>query len=112
MRSWPQSDLAAEYRVGLEAMYALHDGETIEAAARSILAKLPRGPLALVTTSVEGAALAAVCCVLAGHADLRWEYVSLGRPVDSLPDVPVVAIEPIHPGAWRREALASPLPRA
>ena len=104
--------LIDDYRAGLQAMGTLHRGEVMESAARSVLSRLPRGPLSLVTTSVEGAALAAVCCVLAPESGLRWEYVCLDRPARFDGHGIIVAVEPVDPGPWWRQALAQRLPSA
>jgi hypothetical protein len=96
----PSTDLAAEYQAGTEEMEALQDGLRLAAAAASIARMLPAGRLRLLSTSPEGAGLAAVCAASRG-ASTSWQFAHLAYPPRTRIGEQVVFIEPIDPGeAW------------
>jgi hypothetical protein len=102
--------LAAKYTRDEAEMNRLHDGEALRIAAEYVLAQLPAGPLFLISTSAQGAALAAVCAVTR-RAPTRWQFVNaLLDPVAA--SGRVVVVEPIDGGAGWREALLRRYPDA
>jgi hypothetical protein len=98
-------------RAALLEMQELRDGERLARAARALERQLPREPLALMSTSVEGAALAAVCAT-SRDLDATWQLVNLLNA----PPVPdgrrPVMIEPVDPGEGWRHAVLDRYPNA
>lgn len=94
-----------------EQMDELRDGAAIASAATAVLAELPAGALALLSTSDRGAGLAAVC---ASHRTqpTTWGKVDLILPIEVPPKGEVVFIEPVDPGAGWREAVERRFPGA
>lgn len=96
----PSTDLAAEYQAATEEMEALQDGTRLAAAAVSMARRLPPGRLRLLSTSPEGAGLAAVCAASRGPST-SWQFAHLAYPPRTRIGEQVVFIEPIDPGkAW------------
>jgi hypothetical protein len=94
--------LAVRYARLREEMDELYDGGALAAAAETVLAELPSGPLTLISSSDQGAGLAAVCASRR-DAETVWRKVNLvgERPVRT--DGRVIIIEPLDPGAgWGR----------
>jgi hypothetical protein len=93
-------DLAQHFADGCAAMCGLRDGIVLREAAEHVLDDLPAGRLAFVSSSVEGAALAAVCATLRADGS-HWCQVNLLAPTPDKSD-PVVFVEPAFPGrAWQ-----------
>src|SRR4051794_20064438 len=92
-------------------MQALRLGESLAAAADAIEAALPRGCLLLISTSDEGAGLAAACAARRG-AGTSWMRVDLLAPEPVADGVEVVVVEPIDAGAAWRQAVERAYPGA
>jgi hypothetical protein len=87
-----------------------HSGATLSQWASKVLLELPRGPVALLSLSVEGCALGAV--VAASRLDpTSWEQLALGRPHRELAGTPVV-LEPAQLGEAMLQVLERTLPGA
>lgn len=86
-----------------------HDGDHLLAQARAACEQLPEGPLTLITTSPEGAALAGAICVVR-DVPTRWRVVNLGRRMEIEGAVAVVEAVTLAPGL--REALGERYPGA
>jgi hypothetical protein len=82
-------------------MRELRDGHALHEAAEHVLGDVPSlGRIAFLSSSVEGAALAAVCAVLRADGS-HWRHVNLLAPAAEPAD-PVVFVEPVFPGrAWQ-----------
>lgn len=89
--------LADEYAAASEGMEALRDGHALRSAAAAVARRLPPGRLALLSTSPEGAALAAVCASTRS-APTSWQLIHLAYPPRVHPDAHVVVVEPVDPG--------------
>src|SRR5437868_4968211 len=90
----------------------LHLGDEIRLTALAILEGLPRRNVVLVATSIEGAALAAVCSALAPERNLVWRLVNLIRSGEPELDTEVMVIEPADPGIGWRDAIMRRYPGA
>jgi hypothetical protein len=87
---------------------AAHDARLLRTWAEGVLSRLPAGRLTLLSTSVEGCALAAVIGAL--RADpTTWEQLALGRPQEDR-DGAVVVVEVVRLGDGLLEALDALLP--
>lgn len=94
--------LATRYVRLQEEMQTLRFGESLAAAADAVEAALPRRRLLLISTSDEGAGLAAVCASRRG-AGTAWMKVNLLAAEPVADDVDVVVVEPVDAGAaWRK----------
>ncbi len=90
----------------------LHRGDEIRMSALAILELLPRRYLVLVSTSIEGAALAAACSALAPERTLVWRLVNLTRSGEPDLGTEVMVIEPSDPGIGWRDAVTRRYPGA
>ena len=102
--------LAARYARLQEEMNRLYCGDAIATAADAVFAELPTGPITLISTSDQGAGLAAVCA--SRHGDATWRKVNLVAPAPVATDGDVVVIEPVDPGAGWRQAVERSYPGA
>lgn len=93
-------------------MRRLRDGAALLDAARGVLPHLPTGPLLLLSTSVEGTALAAVCATLRGSGSTTWARVNLVAPQLLDEARHTVFVEPVDPGAGWRSAIEKHYPGA
>jgi len=91
------ASLAAQYAAYAASMHELRDGRTLRLAADSVASSLPPGPLVLLSTSPEGAALAAVCAA-SRRAPTSWQLIHLAYPPSVPPMTRIVMVEPIDPG--------------
>src|SRR4051794_3200163 len=92
---------------------AAHDGHAMRTWARLVLQQLPAGPLELVSTSIEGCALAAVVAALREEGVTRWRHLVLGREGESSErHAPAVVIEAVEIGPGFRAAIEQSLPGA
>ena len=92
--------LAAAYEEGQQQMEKMHAGEHLSAAVDEALAQLASGDLTLLSTSIEGAAIAAACTV--NRPGATWRLVDLTWQPRVNTSHPIVFIEPMDPGrAWR-----------
>ena len=81
-------------------MEQLHAGDRLSAAAAEVASQLPESKVTLLSTSIEGAAIAAVCA--AQHPMSTWRLVELAWQPVVVSDAPIVFVEPVEPGrAWR-----------
>ena len=104
--------IADEYAEGLHVMSLFHSPAVLRRAAEEVIEHLPDEPVSIVSTSMEGAALAAVCSVLAGDRIHAWHFLNMALPPDPSVKGAVVVVEPVDPGeGWRRMLLAR-LPKA
>lgn len=92
-------------------MAAFHTGEELVRAAHVLIDRLPPGPLVLVSTTIEGAAIAAVMSALASTRDLSWHLISPSWRPD-LPEGQVVVVEPVDAGLGWRSTMESLMPGA
>jgi hypothetical protein len=106
-----EPSLAAQYAAESESMHALRDGHALRVAAAQVARRLPAGRLALLATSPEGAALAAVCAA-SRDAPCSWQLIHLMYPPTVSPGDRVVVVEPIDPGDGWREAVSRHYPDA
>lgn len=106
--SYSLADLYIERQ---EQMRTLRNGRLLKNASEAVLSQLPPGELTLVSTSMEGAALAAVCASQR-QSPTRWLFLELahGLPVDTSGGV--VVVEPIDVGSGWRAAVLHALPGA
>jgi hypothetical protein len=86
----------------------LHDGVELRQAVAHIVCQLPRGPVTLIATSIEGAALAAACAAdeLNHQVDWQlvnpmWEYQIGGT---------IIGVAPCDPGEGWKSALRTRFP--
>jgi hypothetical protein len=91
----------AEETAALELrMRAILEGETLRRAVADTLAKLPGGRLALLSTSDEGAGIAAACAAQRTEPTI-WRRVRLNFPAESTNAHRAIFVEPVKPtGAW------------
>jgi hypothetical protein len=83
-------------------MNALHDGAHLRASLRRVLEQLPAGRLVLLSTSEQGAGLAAAAAASRPEPTF-WRRVDAMLPVDLPSNVPIVIVEPIEGDtAWRQ----------
>jgi hypothetical protein len=86
----------------LARMADYHSGEELARTAHSLISRLPPGPVVLVSTTIEGAAIAAVMSAFSAAQDVPWYLISPSRRA-KLPEGHVVLIEPVDAGeGWRR----------
>ena len=94
--------LAMRYARLQTEMQTLRSGDSLAAAADAVEGALPHHPLVLVSTSDEGAGLAAVCAASRG-VGTSWMKVNLLASQFGEENVEVVVVEPIDAGAaWRQ----------
>jgi hypothetical protein len=103
--------LATRYARLQAEMQILRSGDSLSAAADAADAALPHRPLLLVSTSDEGAGLAAVCAARRG-ARVSWMKVNLLAPEPVAENAEVVVVEPVDAGAAWRQALDRAYPGA
>lgn len=101
--------LAVRYARLQKEMDGLYAGDAISAAADRVLAELPAGPLTLISTSDQGAGLAAVCASRRSDAT-SWRKVSLVAPNAVGTRGDVVVIEPVDAGTGWRQAVERSYP--
>lgn len=108
-------DMTTEVRAAvvkaLSRMADFHAGEELVRAAQALTATLPHGRVVLVSTSVEGAAIAAVASALLPTRDVHWFLISASRRAD-LPDGKVVVVEPVDAGEGWRTTMKAVIPGA
>jgi hypothetical protein len=92
-----------------EEQAAAHRGERVRELARAVLDQLPRGPVSLITTTAEGAAVAGAVAVLR-EDPTEWRVVHLGRRLQI--DGQVFVVEAVRLGDGVREALLGAFPDA
>ena len=102
--------LAERYARLQEEMDELYEGQAVSAAAALVVAALPGGPLTLLSTSDQGAGLAAVCA--SRRPSTTWRKTNLLSPLLTPVAGGVVVIEPVDPGAGWRQAVARRYPGA
>jgi hypothetical protein len=107
----PVETLADRYVRLRTEMTMLRSGAAISVAADAVEAELPSCDVVLVSTSDEGAALAAVCASRRSR-DTSWMKVNLlaAEPIEDA--ATVVVIEPIDAGAAWRQAVDRAYPGA
>jgi hypothetical protein len=88
---------------------AAHDARLLRTWAEGVLGRLPAGRLTLLSTSVEGCALAAVIGALRDEPT-TWEQLALGRPQEDRDGGGVVVVEVVRLGDGLLEALDALLP--
>jgi hypothetical protein len=103
--------LATRYSRLRTEMRLLRDGLELAAAADAVEAALPERPVVLVSTSDEGAALAAVCAARRGDGN-SWLKVNLLQPQSVAIGSEVVVVEPVDAGAAWRQAVEYHYPTA
>ena len=103
--------LAMRYARLQAEMQTLRSGDSLAAAADAVEGALPHRPLVLVSTSDEGAGLAAVCAASRG-VRTTWMKVNLLAPPNPAENVEVVVVEPVDAGAAWRQAVDRVYPDA
>lgn len=103
--------LGDEYMRLQAEMNAVHEGTRLRNAVADVLARLPAGPLALFSTSDQGAGLAAACAA-AREDDTVWQKVHLAYPSGAPEGYEVVIVEALPGGAAWLQAIGSVYPRA
>jgi hypothetical protein len=106
-----ETSLAAEYTRLQDAMNLLHDGEALRDAAESVLEQLPSGPVALYSTSDQGAGLAAACAALRDQASI-WRKIHLAYAPEAPKGYKVFIVEPLAAGAAWTHAITALYPEA
>jgi hypothetical protein len=99
----PPGTLADEYAAAQREMLEIHNGAALAALAKSVLSRLPAGPVSLLASSTEGLALAAVCAALKADGS-DWQRVHHGGGQETVAHVPVV-VEPVDGGRGWRQAI-------
>jgi hypothetical protein len=100
------NSLAAEYVRLQDEMNALHEGHALREAAGVVLEQLPQGPLALYSTSDQGAGLAAACAALRDEETI-WQRIHVAYPPEAPEGYAVVVVDAIAGGAaWLRSLTA------
>lgn len=102
--------LAAAYEEGAQLMEQLHAGGRLASAVDEVAGSLPAGPVTVLSTTIEGAAIAAVCA--SRRPSATWRMVELSWQPAIVTDTPVVFVEPVEPGAAWRDAVARRYPEA
>lgn len=93
--------LAERYAKLQEEMDELYEGQAVSSAAALLLDALPGGLLTLLSTSDQGAGLAAVCA--SRRPSTTWRKTNLVSPLPAPVAGGVVVVEPVDPGeGWRR----------
>jgi hypothetical protein len=103
--------LATRYARLQDEMRMLQSGEALAAAADAVERELPGEPVVLVSTSDEGAGLAAACAARVGPG-ASWMKVDLLAAEPVLDGRRVVAVEPVDAGAAWRQAVERAYPGA
>jgi hypothetical protein len=103
--------LADRYDRLLAEMQKLRSGDALASAADAVQAALPRHSVVLVSTSDEGAGVAAVCAARRGRGT-NWMKVDLLAPQQVADGPLVVVVEPVDAGAAWRQAVERVYPGA
>jgi hypothetical protein len=103
-------NLAERYARLQNEMDELYEGRALSTAVALLLDVLPGGPLTLLSTSDQGAGLAAVCA--SRRRSTTWRKTNLVSPLPAPISGAVVVIEPIDPGAGWRQAVEHRYPGA
>jgi hypothetical protein len=94
--------LAERYGRLKQEMDALSKGSVLASATEAVLAELPAGPLTLLSSSDQGAGLAAACASRR-DAETAWRKINLVGPQPASTVGQIIVIEPVDPGVgWRR----------
>jgi hypothetical protein len=99
------------YAQGQQKMDEVYDGLALRDLARTAMRRLPDGPVLLISTSVQGAGLAAACAVLRDEPT-RWRKLDLLLPDVEVDADRVVFIETVDPGEGWRDAVQRRFPDA
>jgi hypothetical protein len=102
--------LAAAYEEGAQLMEQVHAGDQLASTADDMAQRLPSGPVTMLSTTIEGAAIAAVCA--AQRPAASWRMIELSWQPAIITDTPVVFVEPVEPGAAWRDAVERRYPEA
>jgi hypothetical protein len=103
-------DTTSWFAERLSEQQASHDGVALRRWADAVLPKLPSGPVALVSASVEGCVLSGVVAALRSEPT-TWQRLNLGRPEPQGPGIFVV-VEPARLSEGVLEFLRRVLPDA
>jgi hypothetical protein len=109
--STDHAGVADEYRRLQDEMNNLHDGNRLRDAVKDVLGRLGTGPLALFSTSDQGAGLAAACAA-AREDDTVWQKIHLAYPPKPPDGYRVVVVEALPGGAAWLDAIATVYPDA
>jgi hypothetical protein len=104
------NNVETAFAQGANAMRELWDGATLMQAASDVLRVTRPAPTAFLSTSSEGAALAAVCAALRADGSV-WRKVNLLVDAPRF-DLPVVFVEPVAAGAAWTAAMRNRYPDA
>jgi hypothetical protein len=105
-------ELAERYSRVTRKAEGLHDGGMLSQVVIDVLRRLPSGPVWMVSTSLEGTSIAAACSALAHDKRIRWDRITLTRPLKAPRGSSVVVIEPSDPGEGWRQMVTRQFPRA
>jgi hypothetical protein len=98
--------LASEYADLESEMSGVRNGTQLREAVANVLHQLPKGPLAIFSTSDEGAGIAAAAAASRGR-NTFWRRISLASPPIPPEGYRVVIVEPVDPGrAWLSVAVS------
>ncbi len=92
-------------------MDRLYDGEELGDAAGSVLEQLPTGSVTLISTSIQGAGLAAACAAVR-EQPTRWGSVNPALPSPPVIAGRIVVVEALDAGAAWRDAMLRRFPGA
>jgi hypothetical protein len=93
--------LAMRYLQQQGEMNRLHDGEVLRATVASVLDELPEGPVALFSTSDQGAGLAAACSAIRESPTL-WRRIHVTHAPEAPVGYELFIVESVDAGiAWR-----------
>jgi hypothetical protein len=106
------AELAERYSTVMRRAEGLHEGRKLSQIAADVLQRLPPGPIWIISTSLEGTSIAAACSALAHDQRIRWDRITLTRPIEAPRGVSVVVVEPSDPGEGWRKMVMRQLPGA
>lgn len=92
----------------------MHDAASLIAAAEAVAARLPHGPVCLLSRNAEGTAISAAAAALrTTTGPLRWEQIALHRPYAAPNGHAVFFVDTVDlAGSWLAEQLERQLPDA
>lgn len=103
--------LAMRYLQQQDEMNRLHDGDVLRATVAAVLDLLPSGPVALFSTSDQGAGLAAACSAMRESPTL-WRRIHVTHAPEAPVGYQLVIVETVDAGVAWRHALGLLYPEA
>jgi hypothetical protein len=103
--------LLERYAQGQGKMDEVYEGAELRSLTRMVMDRLPDGPVLLISTSTQGAGLAAACAVMRPQPT-RWRKLDLLLPSLEEDGSRVVLLEVVDPGDGWRDAAQRRFPGA